>query len=387
MLSFVLTGLGALTLAVWVVGGVAAIRGGLSIRFLRDVAPLAAGAAAPFVSVVVAARDEAHTLEPALRSLLRQRYARLEVIVVDDRSRDGTGALLDRRAREHAPRLRVLHLHALPDGWLGKNHALQRGAALARGELLLFTDADVLMQPTTVARAVAYLERERLDHVAVAPELRMPGLLLELFAGTFALFFSQYARPWKARDPKSRAHVGIGAFNLLRASAYHAAGAHRPIALRPDDDMMLGKLLKRHGARQDVLFGRSLIAVQWYASLGEAVRGLEKNTFAGLGYSLGAVLAASAALLLLNVWPFLALVLTRGAAWALNAATVAVVLLLFAGSSRASGARPWLGVAFPLGSLLFVYIVVRAAVLALRRGGIRWRDTHYPLHALRANRL
>jgi hypothetical protein len=212
-------------------------------------------------------------------------------------------------------------------------------------------------------------------------------VLLDAFAGTFALFFARFSKPWKARDPKSRRHIGVGAFNLVRARAYRAIGGHRPIRLRPDDDLKLGKVLKHAGFRQDLLFGQGAVVVEWYASVGEMVRGLEKNAFAGVGYSVAAVAGSGLALLVLNVWPFLALALTSGPARLLNAATVAVILLLYAASTRGSGSSPLGGVLFPVTTLIFLYAVVRSAVLALRNGGIRWRDTFYPLGELRANRV
>jgi glycosyltransferase involved in cell wall biosynthesis len=382
--SLLLTVLAAATLVVWMLTVFALVYGNSRIRFLTQIAP--ASAPAPRVSVIVAARDEERGIEPALASLLRQDYAALEVVVVDDRSSDRTGEIL-RRMSAGEPRLHVVTVESLPDGWLGKNHALQLGAGRATGEILLFTDADIVMEPSTVARAVGYLERERLDHVAVAPELKMPGPLLDLFGGVFAVFFAQYARPWLARDPRSSAHIGIGAFNMVRARAYHAAGGHAPIAMRPDDDMKLGKLLKQNGFRQDVLFGRGLVSVEWYSSFGEVVRGLEKNSFAGLDYSVVRVVGSAVVLLALNVLPWVALLLTSGAAWWLNAGSVLLMVALFAASSRASGANPLLGVGFPIATLLFIYILVRATVLTLRNGGIRWRDTHYPLEQLRANRV
>jgi glycosyltransferase involved in cell wall biosynthesis len=308
------------------------------------------------------------------------------VVVVDDRSSDRTGEILRRMQREH-PQLQVVRIDELPGGWLGKCHAMQRGADAADGELLLFTDADVVMRPSTVARAAAYLQRERLDHVAIAPELVMPGALLDLFGGAFSVFFAQYSRPWKARDPESPRHIGIGAFNLVRAEAYRAVDGHAPIAMRPDDDMKLGKLLKKNGYRQDVLFGRGMISVEWYASLREVVRGLEKNSFAGLEYSVVSVLGATCALLLLNVWPWAALLLTGGTAWWLNAGSALLMFSLFAGATRASGANPLLGLGYPVATLLFLYIVLRATWLTLRNDGIDWRGTHYPLDALRANRV
>ncbi len=385
MISQLLLFLAVLTLLLFFLVGLEVARGSRTIEFLRHIPPLPAERAVR-VSVVIPARNEERNLEEALHSVLHQDYPDLEVIAVDDRSTDATGAILDRMAAQH-PRLRVLHVAELPTGWLGKNHALFRGAGAATGEILLFTDADVVMESSVVGRAVNYLLGRRVDHLTITPQFEMPGPLLNLFVGVFALYFAMYARPWKARDPRSARHVGIGAFNLLRAPVYRALGGHQVIAMRPDDDMKLGKLVKKHGFRQDALFGRGLLSVEWYVSLGEAVRGLSKNAFAGVDYSVATVVASSAALLLLNVWPFAALLLTGGTTWLLNAVVVLLILLLHADHARYSGARAELGIGFPLATLLFLYILWRSMLSTLARGGITWRGTHYPLEQLRANRI
>lgn len=361
-------------------------RGGTSLGRLEDVPPPRGEGERPSVSVVIAARNEERNVEEALRSVLAQAEEGVEVIVVDDRSEDRTGAILERMAGEHAA-LRVVRVEALPPGWLGKNHALQRGAAETGGELLLFTDADVVMAPGTIRRAAAHLVRTGADHLTLAPAVVMPGRLLRAFGVAFGVFFSLYARPWKARDPRSRAYVGVGAFNLLRASAYHALGGHRAIAMRPDDDMKLGKLVKKHGFRQEFLVGAPLVSVEWYASLGEVVEGLKKNAFAGLDYRLGAVIGSTLFLLLLFVWPYLAVLVTGGAAQLLNAFSVVLLLGMFAGAARSQGVPPGYALLFPAASVVFLFIVWNATVYTLRNQGIVWRGTRYPLDELRANRV
>lgn len=221
------------TLAAYAVIAVDVFSGSRKLRFLREVSAVLPERP-PRVSLIAAARNEERNIEAAVRSLLKLDYPELELILVNDRSEDRTGVILDQLAREDG-RLCVLHVAELPPGWLGKNHALWLGSRQARGELLLFTDADVLMRPDVLRRAVHLLESAGLDHLAATPEARMPKLLLNLFMAAFGFVFGVFTRPWQARDPKSPRHIGIGAFNLVRAEAYARVGGHRTIALRPDD--------------------------------------------------------------------------------------------------------------------------------------------------------
>jgi cellulose synthase/poly-beta-1,6-N-acetylglucosamine synthase-like glycosyltransferase len=356
------------------------------LRRLETVAPASLASTCPSVSIVAAARNEGRGIQAAVTSLVGLDYPDLEIIVVNDRSTDETGAILVRLACRHA-RLRIKEVVDLPDGWLGKNHALALGAADATGELLLFTDADVVFEPSTLRRAVTLMEQDRLDHLTAIPDARVTGLALNAFVAAFGVFFSMYARPWKVRDPRSRAHIGVGAFNLIRAHAYRAIGTHRAIAMRPDDDIKLGKLVKKCGFRQDVVSGRDFIVVEWYRSLRELVDGLMKNAFAGLNYSLLAVAGSTFALFIMNVWPFVALVVTDGVTRLLNAVSVLLIGVIFWTSTRYTGSRFRYVVAFPAAALLFIYIIWRSALLAVVRGRVTWRGTDYPLARMRANRI
>jgi glycosyltransferase involved in cell wall biosynthesis len=359
--------------------------GNRSLVRLGGVAPFQ-GSEPPKVSVIVAARNEARKIETALRSIFAQDYPNLEFIVVDDRSTDETGAILDSLANKDA-RVRVVHITDLPKGWLGKNHAQHFGAARAKGELILFTDADVVMERSVIGRAVAYLQGKQIDHLAITPNLQMPGLLLGMFGGAFALFFGLYAKPWKARDPKSPRHIGIGAFNLVRAEAYRAIGGHQAISMRPDDDMKLGKLLKKHGFHQDLVLSNGLMTVEWYSSLGELIHGLEKNSFAGVEYSLATVVIFSIAQLAVFIWPLVALILTHGATWWLNLAIVGSLVVLYMDNAHCYRAKRWHCVGFPVTALLFQYIIWRATLKTLINDGIDWRGTHYSLSELKANKI
>ncbi|QUW03925.1 glycosyltransferase [Chloracidobacterium validum] len=360
-------------------------RGNRAIRFLADVTAPEARTDAT-VSVIVAARNEAETIAPALRSLLAQEYPALEIIVVNDRSTDATGSILAQIQREH-PTLKVVTITTLPPGWLGKNHAHWVGAQAAQGDFLLFTDADIVMHPSVVRRAVAFAVTEGLDHVAVGPDVQMPGVWLTAFFGTFTMCFSMFVRPWRARDPKSRVFVGIGAFNLVRRVAYDRAGTHAVICLRPDDDMKLGKIIKCSGGRQELVAGRGLLAVTWYRSLWELIKGLEKNVFAGMDYSLTLAIAGPLTLFVLFGWPWVALLLTTGWVWQLNLLNGLLGLALYADNSLRHGVKWWHVPLFPATIGLFAFIVWNATLRTLITGGITWRGTYYPLADLKANRV
>jgi cellulose synthase/poly-beta-1,6-N-acetylglucosamine synthase-like glycosyltransferase len=379
------------TLLLHVATAVQILRGNRSIRFLKDLPPLAGPL--PRVSILIPARNEERNLEEALRSVLALDYENLEIDVVDDRSTDRTGEILDRLAASE-PRLRVVHVRDLPPGWLGKNHALWLGAEKATGEFLLFTDADVVFEPSALRRAVGAMGIEgakRVDHLTASPEIGRPSVLFELFIGAFSLFFALFTKPWKVKDPKSPYHVGIGAFNLVRASAYRAAGGHRAIAMRPDDDLKLGKLLKIRGFRSEFVFGQGMLRVEWYASVRELIQGLMKNAFSGVDYRVRVVLVATLMQLAVFVWPFVAIFLTSdlvaGPTRWLNLASVITLVALCWINAPLAGVRRWHGIGFPLATLLFLYIVWRAMLLTLWNDGIDWRGTHYPLAELKANKV
>jgi glycosyltransferase involved in cell wall biosynthesis len=359
----------------------------LGIRRIERLADLPSHeGAAPLVSLVVAARDEERNVESAARSLLAQTYPALEIIAVDDRSTDRTGAILDGLAAGQ-PRLRVVHVAELPPGWLGKNYALSLGAAAARGEWLLFADADVVMAPDAVSRAVAYAERRGVDHLTILPDTLMPGLLLKGFVCVGIVIFGLALRPWKARDPKSRHFVGVGAFNLIRVRAYTRAGGHEPIRLRPDDDIKLGKILKRSGARQDALAGIGMVSVEWYRTIGETIDGLMKNSFSVVQYNPWLMLAGVAGYLILGWGPLAALALGAGPVRLFGGMAVAVQLLVHLFVAHQAGLPKRAVLLFPVVYSLFAWIVLRALVLNLHQGGIVWRGTFYPLEELRKNRV
>ncbi|MEW6251458.1 MAG: glycosyltransferase, partial [Planctomycetota bacterium] len=321
--------------AYWCLSLLLAIRVVRNVRLLRDLEP-PAPARWPRVAHICPARDEAAAIEAAVRSRLADDYPELEIVLIDDRSTDATGEIVDRLAAAD-PRVRALHIRELPDGWVGKPYALQRGIELATGEWLLLSDADVHVAPGALRKAVAHALARELDHVAILPELWSASFVLDVLLAAFARLLAITTRMWAVADPRSRAAVGVGAFNLVRRSAYERTEGFEWLRLEIVDDMTLAQMLKRAGARPAVLNGRGLVGLTWYRSLGEAARGAEKSTFSALGrFSFAGLVARSLVLMLVEIGPWVGAV---------------AALFLASGGSAAAG---FLGLASALGLLVSI---------------------------------
>jgi cellulose synthase/poly-beta-1,6-N-acetylglucosamine synthase-like glycosyltransferase len=338
----------------------------------------------PKISMIVCARNEATSIEAALESQLHLDYPNYEVMVVNDRSTDRTGEILNQMTSRY-PSLKVTNIDQLPEGWLGKCNAMHQGAMAATGDWILFADADVSMRPDTLKRAISFAQQEQADHIALAPVCILPGWWLQAFVATFVILFKLFVNPRQIARTNSKAHVGVGAFNLVRRSVYETIGGHEPIRLRPDDDLKLGKLIKKNGYRQRFGNGVRLISVPWYASVAEMIRGLEKNSYAGMEYSLAKLIGSNLILLAAFVCPFIGLFFASGLAfWMLLVACV-LMLAIGASNAHAAGYQSHHGLFFPLGILVFIYVMNRAVFLTYKRNGIYWRDTFYSLDDLRSN--
>ena len=356
-----------------------------------DRAPASAAGEVPRVSIVVPARNEADHIEGALTSLLNLDYPDYEVIVVDDRSEDATGEILDRlqeerreRGEELHHRLKVMHVRELPPGWLGKTHAMWQAGRQASGDWILFTDADVVFRADALRRAVVFAERERADHCVLFPTMVMRSLGERMMIAFFQSQCVFARRPWKAADPKARDAVGVGAFNLIRREVYEQIGTYERLRLEVLDDMRLGELVKLGGFRQRVAFGRNLLRLRWVFGAMGMVRNLTKNGFAILKFNGWFAAVAVCGVLLVNVGPFAGVFLVGGWARAGFLVALATIGLIYVGMSWHSDVAPIYFVLHPVGAVVFCYALVRSAVLALLRGGVDWRGTFYSLSELRS---
>jgi glycosyltransferase involved in cell wall biosynthesis len=365
----------------WLTHGLRVAYGATKLPWVKDFAPVAR-ADCPSVSILFAARDEEEKLPAALATLMEIDYPNLEVIAVDDRSKDATGRILDEFAAAHS-QLHVVHIAELPGGWLGKPHALQKAYEASMGEWLLFTDADVRLKADVLRRAVALTKSHNLDHLTLFCDVEMVGFWEKTLITFFGLGFHLATDPARVSDSRSSRYVGVGAFQLVRRSAYGASGTHRRLAMEVVDDMKLGKILKQAGFRSDCGVAEDFVVVRWHAGLGNLVRGVTKNFFAGAGYRLGLVAAQLLGLLMMNVAPFLGIIFSHGWTRVFCAIAVVVAVCFHAGVTIVMRVSPLYALTHPLGGLLFCYMLLRSTVVTLRQGGIVWRDTFYPLEKLK----
>ena len=353
------------------------------VAFLKDLPPLAGGAG-PSVAVIIAVRNEEAEVEQALSSVCALNYPDYTVLAVNDRSTDRTPQILAGMEARH-PALRLLTITELPAGWLGKNHALHQGYRATASEWMLFTDADVLFAPGSLSKAVRYAGDHGFDHLVTLPQIKSPSPLFMGVMNTFALMLEVRQRPWATANPSSSASLGVGAFNLVRRTAYEKVGGHAAISLRPDDDLKLGAHLKRAGFKQGVVYGNEEVSLQWYTSLTEFIRGLMKNTFSIANYRWPVSLGMALLTLVVFVLPLPLLLLLGPEGWVLALVLLLSHLILLRYKRGSSGVW-WHGLLVPFAGAILCYIILAATVKTLRQGGIYWRDHFYPLSELRKQR-
>jgi glycosyltransferase involved in cell wall biosynthesis len=380
MHAFALVIFGGTTL-VWVILGLRITYGALKLPWIKDFSPIT-GTDLPRISLLFAARDEEEKLPGALATLAQLDYPELEIIGVDDRSEDATGRILDEFAASH-PRFRAIHVKELTVGWLGKPHALQQAYEASSEEWLLFTDADVRFKADVLRRAMRLAAERKLDHLSLFGDVEMVGFWEKVVVTFFGMAFHMATAPSDVINPKSRAYVGVGAFQLMKRTAYEAAGTHRRLAMEVVDDMKLGKIVKQAGFRSAVAVAQDFVVVRWHAGARNLINGVTKNFFAGSGFSVTRVAIAVVGLFLMNVLPFAGLVFGHGWIRIFAGICVVIVLCFHAGVDIVMRVSPLYCFTAPIGAVVFAYMLLRSTVYTLKQGGIVWRGTFYPLEALK----
>ncbi|HVZ84770.1 MAG TPA: glycosyltransferase family 2 protein [Terracidiphilus sp.] len=376
----------------WLGQAIAALRGMPTLPDLTQLDPppsTTPDSDVPDLTVIVPACNEEPNIAATLRSLLASTGLRLEILAVNDRSADRTGAIMDQAAGEAASSasphtLRILHIADLPEGWLGKPHAMATVAAQASAPWLLFTDGDVLFAPDALARALHFAQAGRADHLVLVPTLIVHSRAEQAMQAAMQVLAQWAVRLWKVADPRARDFIGVGGFNLMRSEAYQSAGGFESLRMEVLDDMRMGWKLKRTGNRSLVVLGPGLVRIRWIAGALSVIRLIEKNGFATYRFRLALHLIASLGLVLQAILPLAAFFAGRWAAIAGAILWLGIGLTYWA-NRRLTRTGLWAALFFCPCTAIVAYAFLRSMALALMRGGIRWRGTFYPLAILRRN--
>jgi glycosyltransferase involved in cell wall biosynthesis len=382
---YVILGLGA-----WVVLAVGMIKGHKRMSLLaRPGFPLPEPA--PTASVLVPVKDEAHQIRSCVESILQLDYPNLQILIIDDRSSDGTEQVLGELARVHAQQLEVIRVREgeLPPGWSGKCHALHVSSQRADAQWLLFVDSDVIVAPDALRIAIALAEWKRYDLVSLLPRVEARSfwerLIIPLCGAASA---AMYLLPMTNYNELPGVAFANGQFMLVRRSAYDAIGGHATVRHTLSEDVAIARLLKRRGLRPRLAIGSDFASTRMYSSLGAILQGWSRNFFSG---SLGRPWRILAAILFVLVscyscYAALAWGMYRNVnpsaqigGWGWIAAALAhgsVMTVALAQSYRWSGNPRRYALLFPIGAAALLLIWMRA--LRMTFGGkVEWRGTSY----------
>lgn len=340
-------------------------------------------ARSPKLCVIVPARNEEANLRATLEALSAAEYPWVRVIVVDDRSTDGTGAIAREFAEARPEMFRAMRIEELPEGWLGKTFAMQAAYdEVGDAEFVLFTDADILLSPSVLWRALGYAEQEQADHLVVMPTPLVRSWTEGVMLGFFQVMATWAIRPWKIADPKAKRDVaGVGAFNLVRKVAFDELGQWEPQRMVVLEDITLGRRMKASGMRQRVAYAPGLVLVHWAAGMRGLVKVMTKNLFSGVNFRPSLLLGGVVWLLVFCLGPI------AGMAWRWTLLPSVFAVMSVASAYRVmgdvSGIEAKYGWGYPLGVAAMMWAMLRSMLVVMWRRGVVWRGTFYGLRELR----
>lgn len=339
------------------------------------------------VSIIIAGRNEEAVIERCLHSLRSILYPAIEFIIINDRSTDSTGYILDTIAHTDS-RIKPMHITSLPDGWLGKVNALNTGVQHATGDWLLFSDADIHFEPHVITSAISYAKENSLDHLALLPDDRSQHekFFVPLFVFAFGGLFIQRIKAKEIGKAGSTSYVGVGAFNLVSRSVFDKTPGFEWLKMEVIDDGGVGLMVHNVGGKSALLDSNGLLSFEWYPTLKEAIRGLEKNAFAGFAnYSFIKAIGMIVRMWTIVFFPLFASLFTLDVYLLMFTIFFYSVLPTISTFVIKGGIKikPLIAASLPLGYFFISLGLLNSTLKAIKSGGLRWRDTFYSLDDLR----
>jgi len=359
---------------------------------VQPLQPLASPA--PFLSVIVPARNEECNIGRCVEALLSQSYPGYEVLVLDDRSTDSTAQILQScLVKDDKKRLRIIPGVELPQGWAGKPHALYQAARQAQGEWLCFVDADTFVMPEALASTMRTAVEQRADLFTILTDQELETFWEKVILPVVFTALAVGFPPRKVNDPKSDDAIANGQFILIRHDVYEKIGGHAAVKGSIVEDKDLARVVKGAGYRLIIADGRVMATTRMYTSLREMWEGWTKNMYLGLRGSpemlvlgaFGATLALFAALVM-PLWPLAGLtwLLLGGGLPALLTIAESLILWGYLLTVRVLAARAfhipgWYGLTLPLGAAIFAAMMIVSAYKVLSGQGVSWKGRNYDI--------
>ncbi|GIW47308.1 MAG: glycosyl transferase [Deltaproteobacteria bacterium] len=348
----------------------------------------------PMVSIIVPMRNEQRNAKRCLESLLSQNYPIFEIIAIDDRSEDNTLCILKELASKHS-NLKVVEGKPLPKDWVGKNHAIWQGIQYAKGEWLLFTDADTVSDPNMLPSVINYVVKNGIDMLSISP-----FQILETFwerviqPVIFCSIHYAFSRK-KVNDPRSKTAAANGQFILIKHSVYQELGGHLAIKDKIVEDFALAKLVKERGYRLIVLRGIRLVKTRMYTSFSEIWEGWTKNLFLGIGQKWGLLLYFTITLFLWGFTPFILLGWSIFGFFYTQISLTSLLITLTEGlvlftlvtynawsCTRFFRLPSYYAFTFPLGISIYIAIILSSTYKVVSGKGVTWKGRRYRVQEL-----
>lgn len=361
-------------------------------RFSSSVENVKELGSSPLVSVIVTAKNEEEKIARCLRSVSKQSYANLEIILVDDSSTDRTTEIA-LESMTGDSRFRIVEAGSKPDGWVGKSWPCWRGYESSRGELLLFLDADsILERSSTIKETVNYLMVHDYDMLSITPEVELKGIWASATLPLVALAIDLFYPLTKVNDPTSKRAYVYGTFILTRKKGYEEIDGHRAVRELLVEDAALAERMKSSGHKLRVEIATGYLSTDWEEERSKIYSGLERVTsFSIRNYGLISIVNA-VALFFIALFPIFVFVI--GTILVFQSGSLADLSLIFgliAGISDivifvvmvgielrlVSGRVGLLPFLYPLGILIFMSAIVTASFKVSRGSGIEWKGSLY----------
>ncbi len=348
------------------------------LEYLReDIGPVST----PKVSIIVPARNESRIVAQSLESLLNQDYSDFEIILVDDHSEDQTFEIASALAEKDS-RLRVVRSVELPGDWRGKAWANQQGAAYAKGNWLLFTDADIHFHPSTLRLALANAQKEKLDFLSLVPRMQCDTFWSRVVLPGFAIILNMVRPLHQSNDPSQSTALAAGGFILTKTLIFrHENGYHR-VRESMAEDVRIAELYKSEGYNIKTCLTRSdLLVTPMYDSFAGLWDGLSRHAFEGSNYSPLRMCGAITGIYLLIVTPAILGILSILFGWKLIGLLCAFPLLVMAAvqirSNRFFKVSSLYFFSFPITTALYGLIMMNSMLSYYLRGGNHWKGRRY----------